>query len=224
MEIDNLGTTLNVAVDGDPDSPPVLCLHGITCCLETWDFLVPVLAQRHRVVRLDFRGHGRSARAAGHYHFADYVSDAISVCEQVLRKPCVIVGHSLGGGTAVGLAQQRPDLVTGLVLEDPALLAKGDELFENATTDAIAVTRQALPALQSQCLGVDDVVPMITAMPSPTGPPMGDILQPDAIKALALAFLNVDPTVLDVVIERRIEPVYDATQTIPVRGLVLAAD
>ena len=46
-------------------APPILVLHGITQSTATWGWLVPHLADTHRVVRLDFRGHGRSGRTPG---------------------------------------------------------------------------------------------------------------------------------------------------------------
>ena len=63
MEIRNADITLHVEVDGDDDAPPVVMLHGITMSGRTWDWVVADLADRFRVIRLDFRGHGRSGRA-----------------------------------------------------------------------------------------------------------------------------------------------------------------
>src|SRR3954470_4953031 len=114
--------TLHYEDDGDPDAPPILLLHGITQSTATWGWIVPHLAPDHRVVRLDFRGHGRSGRTPGAYTFPGYVADATAICERVLGQPAIVIGHSLGGGTAAALAQTRPDLVRGVVLEDPAIM------------------------------------------------------------------------------------------------------
>jgi pimeloyl-ACP methyl ester carboxylesterase len=54
--------TLHYEDDGDPDAPPVLFLHGLGQSAATWEWVVAHLAADHRVVRLDFRGHG-SARS-----------------------------------------------------------------------------------------------------------------------------------------------------------------
>ena len=88
-------------------------------------------APTHSVLRLDFRGHGDSDRAPGAYGMPEYVSDAVAVCEQLAQRPCVVVGHSLGGATAAALAQQRPDLVRAVVLEDAPLFLN-DGLGENS--------------------------------------------------------------------------------------------
>lgn len=88
-------------------------------------------APTHSVLRLDFRGHGDSDRAPGAYGMPEYVSDAVAVCEQLAQRPCVVVGHSLGGATAAALAQQRPDLVRAVVLEDAPLFLN-DGFGENS--------------------------------------------------------------------------------------------
>ena len=226
MMIDNGGIALHVSDDGEADAPPVLLLHGILGSGDTWNFIVPVLAKRFRVLRLDFRGHGKSQRAPGAYLFADYVSDAVAVCEQVARRACTVIGHSLGGGTAAGLAQQRPDLVNGLVFEDPALLSDSDrEDFDtNALAGVFTLLRQGIPVVQAQSPTVTDLAAMMATMPSTSGEPMGEVYQPDALLAMATAQLAVDATVLDPVLDGSLNNPFDFDRPIPVRGLVLAAD
>ncbi|MEO5723181.1 MAG: alpha/beta fold hydrolase, partial [Ilumatobacteraceae bacterium] len=80
MQITNGKLTLHVAEDGDPSAPPILLLHGITSFGGTWDWIVPELAERFRVLRLDFRGHGASDRAPGEYSSSGYISDAVAAC------------------------------------------------------------------------------------------------------------------------------------------------
>lgn len=154
--------TLNYEDDGDGDAPPILVLHGITSSTATWTWLVPSLAADHRVVRLDFRGHGRSGRAPGTYVYPGYVADATAICEQVLGRPAVVIGHSLGGATAAGLAQTRPDLVDGLVLEDPAIgrlpTPENHAYFEgNPVVAAFRIMRESIPRLQASGVSVADL-------------------------------------------------------------------
>ncbi|WP_083914314.1 alpha/beta fold hydrolase [Ilumatobacter nonamiensis] len=104
---------LNVTEDGSPSSPPLLLMHGITSSAGTWNALVPELAERFRVLRLDFRGHGDSDRAPDDYSSSGYVSDAVAVLEQVAGQPAIVMGHSLGGATTAAVAQRHPELVPG---------------------------------------------------------------------------------------------------------------
>lgn len=226
MIIDNEGVALHVAEDGNPDGPTVLVLHGITSCTTTWDWLVPHLAPTYRVLRLDFRGHGQSGRAEGTYHFPFYRSDAIAVCEQLAGGPCVVLGHSLGGGTAAALAQQRPDLVRGIVLEDPALAGR-DQLQgdrgDNSLLAGFQLMRQSVPMMQQMGTSIDDLAAIVAQVPG-AGGPLGDSMHPDAVRAMAVGLLQLDATVLDPVLDASMVIAFDPNATIPVPTLVLAAD
>ena len=224
MEIGNGDITLHIAEDGPAHGPPVVLLHGITSSVGTWSWLVPQLAGRHRVLRLDFRGHGRSGRQDAPYDYGGYVSDAVAVCEQVAGQPAVVIGHSLGGGAAAALAQQRPDLVRAVVLEDPAL-AGSTEISDNSLLEGFKLMRDLVPQVQAMGMPVDDLVAAIADLPSgATGRPLGEDLHPDALRATAEALLAVDITVLDVVLDGTLVPPFDATLPIPVPGILLAAD
>ena len=228
MIIDNAGVALHVAQDGDPDGPTVLVLHGITSCTATWDWLVPHLAADYRVLRLDFRGHGQSGRAEGTYHFPSYLSDAVAVCEQVAGGPCVVLGHSLGGGTAAALAQKRRDLVRAIVLEDPALAGSDQQRGERGGGSLLAgfqLVRQSVPMMQQLGTTPEQLVGILAMTPATTGgATLGDSLHPDAIAAIAVGLLQLDATVLDPVLEASMVAAFDANATIPVPTLVLAAD
>lgn len=71
---------------------------------------------------VDARGHGASDRANGSYYIKDHAQDAIGVLEKITQSgttPVVIFGHSMGALQAMAAATLRPDLVRGLILEDP---------------------------------------------------------------------------------------------------------
>ena len=229
MELRTDDLTLHYEDDGDPEAPPVLLLHGITQSTATWGWLVPHLADAHRVVRLDFRGHGRSGRTPGAYVFPGYVADATAICERVLGQPAVIVGHSLGGGTAAGLAQTRPELVRGVVLEDPAIMPPGgpsaaDALEGNALLEGFRLLRDSVPQMQAAGLSATDLVGVVQGAPSPSGLPFGEVNHDDALLAMAEALLELDAAVLDPVFDGTAAPVFDPDRPHPVPGIVLAGD
>jgi len=224
MEIDNDGVSLHVAVDGPSGGPTVVLLHGITSSGATWNWLVPLLADRYRVLRPDFRGHGRSARPGGPYSYSGYVSDAIAVCEQVAGRPAVVVGHSLGGGAAAALAQQRPDLVQAVVLEDPAL-GGSTEITDNSLLEGFTLMRDLLPQVQESGMSVADLVVAVSALTNgATGRTLGEDLWADALEGMAESLLAVDVEVLDVVLDGTLVPPFDPARPIPVPGVVMAAD
>jgi pimeloyl-ACP methyl ester carboxylesterase len=229
MELHTEELTLHYEDDGDPDAPPILLLHGITQSTATWGWIVPHLAGDHRVVRLDFRGHGGSGRTPGAYVFAGYVADATAICEKVLGQPTVVLGHSLGGGTAAGLAQTRPDLVRGVVLEDPAIMASAvrggtDELEGNSLLDGFRLMRDSIPRMQESGMSAADLVNMLRDAPSPSGPRFGDVVHDDALASMAEAMLQLDASVLDPVLDGTSAPVFDPYRELPVPGIVLAGD
>jgi len=81
-----------------------------------WDGIVGLLSERHTVVRYDMRCHGRSDSVAGPFTMADLVGDLDRLLDE-LRLPLVsIVGLSMGGMIAMGLAIARPARVRKLVL------------------------------------------------------------------------------------------------------------
>ncbi|HET6873838.1 MAG TPA: alpha/beta hydrolase [Acidimicrobiales bacterium] len=229
MELRTEELTLHYEDDGDPNKPPILVLHGITQSSATWSWLVPHLAADYRVVRLDFRGHGASGRTPGAYTFPGYIADAAAVCEQVLGRPAVVIGHSLGGGTAAGLAQTRPDLVRGVVLEDPAIMApppptEASAIEGNPLLDGFRVMRESIPRLQESGMSAADLASILRSAPSPSGPPFGDLAHEDALEAMAEAMLQLDASVLDPVFDGSHEPVFDPHRELPVPGVVVAGD
>ncbi|THA72731.1 alpha/beta hydrolase [Streptomyces sp. A0958] len=107
-------------------APGVLLLHGLMGRASHWAPVTRWLAERHRPVGLDQRGHGASAKPAdGPYTRDAYVADAEAAIEQLGLAPVTLVGHSMGALTAWQLAAKRPDLVRALVICDMRASALG---------------------------------------------------------------------------------------------------
>lgn len=109
------------------DLPPVVLVHGMGGDSGTWDKFARTLhSRKRRVVSVDLRGHGRSARASS-YLFAEFADDVIDVCDHLGFDRVDLVGHSLGGHAASLIAQKRPGAVRKLVIEEaPLPLRAGD--------------------------------------------------------------------------------------------------
>jgi pimeloyl-ACP methyl ester carboxylesterase len=95
----------------------VLLLHG---GMSNSDVLLDVLgaplAERHRLVAFDRRGHGFTADTDAAFHYDDMAAETIGVLDEVVRGPAHIVGWSDGGIVGLLVALNRPDLVSRLVL------------------------------------------------------------------------------------------------------------
>ncbi len=100
----------------DSAGPAVLLIHGMAGDSRTWSDVMPGLATDMRVLAPDLLGHGESAKPMGDYSlgaFASGLRDLLAVLE---FETVTVVGHSLGGGVAMQLAYQHPELVDRLVL------------------------------------------------------------------------------------------------------------
>ncbi len=234
MKITNGSIELHVAEDGDPSAPPILLLHGITASTRSWDWIVPMLSGRFRVLRLDFRGHGDSDRAEGHYDLEGYTSDAVAAIEQAAGRPCVVVGHSLGGATAAALAQHHAPLVVAAVMEDPPLGVAGPAAPRNASSapllegnsllESFQVIRNSAPRLQAAGLSVETLAGVLAAAPTAAGPPFAEVLHFDAVTSMAASLLSVDASVLDPVLTGSIGSFLDIDAPFQVPSLIVCAD
>ena len=100
------------------DSPPGLVfLHGGAQNAHTWDTVL--LALNRPAVAVDLPGHGHSdGPRSGHLSVRDNARDVAEVVRALSPGAEVIVGMSLGGMTALALADSSPELVRSLVLVD----------------------------------------------------------------------------------------------------------
>lgn len=150
---------------GHPGEAPILLLHGATLRSEDWENIFPRLATRYRVIAYDARGHGKSARASS-YTLADLADDAARVLRQIAKAPAIVIGHSIGGATALVLAAREPALVKALVLEDPWLGRYHDGVWRKEGFTAL----EAIMPKQ----GAPDFARAVGAMPLPTPGPRGE--------------------------------------------------
>ncbi|MFI6070617.1 alpha/beta fold hydrolase [Actinoplanes sp. NPDC051343] len=114
------GVRLGFRESGDPAGAPVVLLHGSGSNASTWDrFAARLAGAGRRAIAVDLRGHGSSARTGG-YALDALRDDVLALIEKLSLRGAVLVGHSVGGYAALAAAQQSPDGVGSLVLEDLA--------------------------------------------------------------------------------------------------------
>lgn len=226
---------LYASVEGKANEQPLLFLHGLTDSTAYYRWIVERLSDRYRVAALDFRGHGRSDRAEL-YVTPDFVNDAIAACEQFTGAGCVVIAHSFGGGIGAALAQQRPDLIRGVFLEDPLLVDAGvrtdlldddgvmvNDLFEGAK-EYFAMIGQ----WQKDGDSVEQAASAFESMPNPLGVPNSEAYFEESIRTLVEGKLRFDLRILDDFAAARssrdAEPVFNPDRPIEVPGLLLAGD
>ena len=105
--------------------PPLLLLHGHEQSATSWRWVTPVLARTHRVLALSLPGHGDSAPAVGGYApGADLAPLVVNFLDTVGVGPLHVVGNSVGGAVALGLALAEPQRIRTLTLVDSAGLSR----------------------------------------------------------------------------------------------------
>jgi pimeloyl-ACP methyl ester carboxylesterase len=103
--------------------PPVLLIHGNGGVIELWGEVIDALAPDHRVIVVERRGFRRSS-AAFPKDIRVHADDAAALLESLDAAPATVVGWSAGGVVALHLAAKRPDVVSSLVLLEPAAIAR----------------------------------------------------------------------------------------------------
>ena len=114
------GVDVHVIREGET-GPPVLMIHGASANAREFTYtLAPHLAAEHRLFMVDRPGHGHSDRLDDAESLGIQAAQMAAVLDDLAGgEEAVIVGHSFGGGVALRLALDRPDLVRGLVLLAP---------------------------------------------------------------------------------------------------------
>lgn len=137
---------LNADISGPAGAPPVVLIHGLGLDLRVWEALMPALV-RHRVLRLDLRGHGSSDAPTPPYAMGTLIRDVERLMTHFALKDAVVVGLGEGGLVAQGLAIKRLDLVRALVLTGSATRFGNPTLWQAR----LASLAEQGPDLEAEC-------------------------------------------------------------------------
>ena len=130
------GTKIAALLAGPADATEtIVFLHGLGGSQSTWASVLGHFAETYRVAAVDLPGHGASDKpspASTDYSISGIAAKLGEFLEKLELAPSILIGHSLGGATALQLALDRPKLVRALVLVDSAALGLeiNDELLD----------------------------------------------------------------------------------------------
>lgn len=111
---------LDVAAAGEGE-PALALLPGWCCDRSTLEPLAALFRPRHRTLAVDWRGFGRSAPVPPGYDLARTLADLNHTLAAATPGGVVVVGHSLGGRMALGLAERHPEVTRAVVLLDTSV-------------------------------------------------------------------------------------------------------
>ena len=101
---------------GDPRGQPVVLIHGYTDNARDWVPLIPYLSKHDRLIVVDLRGHGRSAKPERCYTRFDFAYDLKLLLDALHIHQADFVGHSMGSIVAQTLAEFWPERTARVVL------------------------------------------------------------------------------------------------------------
>src|ERR1017187_771905 len=96
--------------------PVLLLIHGMAGNIGNWQEVIEPLARHHTVIAPDLPGHGASAPGAGDYSIGALAAGLRDLLFALGHERATLVGHSLGGGIAMQLSYQFPEITERLVL------------------------------------------------------------------------------------------------------------
>jgi pimeloyl-ACP methyl ester carboxylesterase len=96
------------------EGEPVLLIHGGLGHADVWGFQVPALAEDHKVIVADSRGHGRSTRSEQPFGYELMADDYLALLDHLGIDQTALVGWSDGGIIGLDIAIRHPERLSGL--------------------------------------------------------------------------------------------------------------
>ncbi|XP_055635477.1 protein ABHD11-like [Toxorhynchites rutilus septentrionalis] len=116
-----LSYTVYDKTKGDPNTPPVLILHGLFGSKSNWNSLSKAFQQKtnptRKIYSIDARNHGESPHSPVH-SYEHMVDDLVALYQKLDIEKASVIGHSMGGRAMMLLALKHPHLVDRAVIVD----------------------------------------------------------------------------------------------------------
>jgi pimeloyl-ACP methyl ester carboxylesterase len=105
--------------EGKGNDKLIVIVHGLYGSSDNWLTVGKKLGQKYHVYMVDQRNHGRSPNADTHT-YEDMASDLAAFFDQHQLGKAIVIGHSMGGKTAMHFAAEYPEKVEKLIVADIA--------------------------------------------------------------------------------------------------------
>jgi pimeloyl-ACP methyl ester carboxylesterase len=114
--------------DTKTDQPSLVLLHGCGFDHASLTYQAQFFAESHRVISIDFRGHGISDAPENDYTMRSLADDVMWLCTKLSVSKPLIVGHSMGGNVALEVSARYPDFPSAIVMIDSCVLPSQAQL------------------------------------------------------------------------------------------------
>src|SRR4051812_31148173 len=118
---------LDLAFETVGSGPPLVVLHGLFGSRGNWRAIARELGASHKVYTVDLRNHGASPWADS-MAYGEMADDVLALIHFLGLEDATLMGHSMGGKTAMALALRYPREVGRLIIVDIAPVAYADSL------------------------------------------------------------------------------------------------
>lgn len=118
--VDAGGTRIRYLKMGEAGGPPILFIHGYGGDLYSWMFNQEALSENNTTYAIDLPGHGGSTKDVGAGDLSVFTSAVLAFMDAQSIEKAYLVGHSMGGATALALAADNADRVASATLIAPA--------------------------------------------------------------------------------------------------------
>lgn len=177
-----------MTVAGPEEAPVLVLAHGFGCDQNLWRLVVPMLAERYRVVLFDYVGSGGSDLSAWteerYSSLAGYAQDVVEVCEALSLTKAVFVGHSVSAMVGVLAARAAPERIGALVMVGPSPCYIDDETYRGGFS--AQDIDELLASLEANYLGWSSAMAPVI---------MGNPDRPELGQELTNSFCATDPDI-----------------------------
>lgn len=156
---------VRLAYDMAGSGETLVLLHGFPLDRTIWDAQFQALSTRCRVIRIDLRGSGASARGDGPALMETLAGDVFGLLDALDIERVVIAGHSMGGYAALAFFRMYAERVAGLALIASHTGADTPERALRRDADGDAVAARGMAALVDSMLAdllAPDAAPSLT--------------------------------------------------------------
>lgn len=190
---------LNYA-DSHPQGPPsggwtYVFIHGLGSSQNYYFPVIPHLTPHHRCVTMDTYGSGRSVYTGLDQTIGTIAADVVGMMDALKIRQAVVVGHSMGGASALHLAAQYPDRVLALVTIGPVhptpstgqIFEKRIQVVSEGGSPHDTRLRLDFADLVKRITTIDGMEPMANTVPTAATGSRSTPLQKAFIRELLLA-------------------------------------